>query len=52
MIKSSLKDERIYVNGVKMKFVVKDGKIQSVKEYADPFAVLKFRGAKDSMGDE
>ena len=48
VLRSSLKDGRIYENGVMMKFVVRDGKIQSVSEYADLFAVLKFRGAKDS----
>ena len=39
-------DGRIYVNDVLMKFVVKEGKIQSVREYVDLLAVLKFTGAK------
>ena len=39
-------DGRIYVNDVLMKFVVKDGKIQSVREYVDLIAVLKFMEAK------
>jgi ketosteroid isomerase-like protein len=42
------KDGRIYVNDVMLKFVVKDGKIQSVREYVDLFAVLKFMEAKAS----
>ena len=39
-------DGRIYANDVMMKFVVKDGKIQSLREYVDCLAVLKFTGAK------
>ena len=41
-------DGRIYENDVMMKFVVKDGKIQSVREYIDFVAILKFTGAKAS----
>ena len=43
-----IKDGRVYANDVMMKFVVKDGKIQSVREYVDLSAVLKFIGAKTS----
>ena len=39
-------DGRVYVNDVIVKFVVKDGKIQSVREYVDLIAVLKFMEAK------
>jgi uncharacterized protein len=41
-----LQDGRIYENDVVLKFVIKDGKIQSLREYLDLFAVLKFLGAK------
>ena len=40
------KDGRIYVNDIMMKFVIKDGKIQSLREYVDFLAVLKFTGAE------
>ena len=46
--RAETRDGRIYVNDVMMKFVVKDGKIQSVREYVDLVAVLKFMGAKTS----
>ena len=36
------KDGGIYVNDVMLKFVIKDGKIQSLKEYADLLSILKF----------
>ena len=36
------KNGRIYVNDLVFKFVVKDGKIQSLKEYADLVPILKF----------
>jgi ketosteroid isomerase-like protein len=44
------KDGRIYVNDVTvmLKFVIKDGKIQSVREYVDVIAVLKFMGPNAS----
>ena len=38
------KDGRIYVNDVMIKFVIKDGKIQSLREYVDFLPVLKFIG--------
>ena len=41
-----VQDGRIYENDVVLKFVIKDGKIQSLREYLDFFAVLKFMGAK------
>ena len=40
------KDGRIYVNDIMMKFVIKDGKIQSLREYVDFLAILKFTGAR------
>lgn len=44
--RAEAQDGRIYENDVMMKFVVKDGKIQSLREYIDFLAVLKFSGAK------
>lgn len=41
-------DGRVYTNDVILKFVVKDGKVISLREYVDFFAVLKFKGAKAS----
>lgn len=41
-----VQDGRIYENDVVLKFVIKDGKVQSLREYVDIFAVLKFMGAK------
>lgn len=41
-----VQDGRIYENDVMLKFVIKDGKIQSLREYLDLFAVLKFVGDK------
>ena len=46
--RAETQDGRIYVNDVMIKFVVKDGKIQSVREYVDLVAVLKFMRAKTS----
>ena len=46
------KDGRVYANDVMLKFVVKDGKIQSVREYVDLFPVLKFMGSEAFQGDE
>ena len=40
-----VQDGRIYENDVVLKFVIKDGKVQSLREYLDVFAVLKFMGA-------
>ena len=42
------KDGRIYVNEIMIKFVIKDGKIQSLREYVDFLAVIKFMGAEAS----
>jgi ketosteroid isomerase-like protein len=42
------KDGRIYVNDVIWKFVIKDGKIQSLKEYVDLIPLLKFAGGEAS----
>ena len=39
-------DGRVYENDVVLKFVIKDGKVQSLREYLDLFAVLKFMGTK------
>ena len=36
------KDGRIYVNDIIWKFVIKDGKIQSLKEFVDLIPLLKF----------
>ncbi|KAF8810301.1 NTF2-like protein [Phlegmacium glaucopus] len=41
-----VQDGRVYENDVVLKFVIKDGKIQSLREYLDLFAVLKFIDAK------
>ena len=41
-------DGRIYVNDAMVKFVVKDGKIQSIREYVDFIPFLKFKEAKAS----
>ena len=41
-----VQDGRIYENDVVLKFIIKDGKVQSLREYLDIFAVLKFSGAK------
>lgn len=41
-----VQDGRIYENDVVLKFIIKDGKVQSLREYLDLFAVLKFMGAK------
>ena len=42
-----VEDGRIYENDVVLKFVInKDGKVQSLREYVDLFAVLKFVEAK------
>ena len=41
-----VQDGRVYENDVVLKFVIKDGKVQSLREYLDLFAVLKFMGAK------
>jgi ketosteroid isomerase-like protein len=49
--RAETQDGRIYENDIMMKFVVKDGKIQSVREYVDFFAILKFMGAKTPQGD-
>ncbi|KAF8153119.1 hypothetical protein B0H34DRAFT_800366 [Crassisporium funariophilum] len=38
------KDGRIYKNDFMVKLVVKDGKIHSVREYIDLFALFKFMG--------
>ncbi|KAF8153126.1 hypothetical protein B0H34DRAFT_722339 [Crassisporium funariophilum] len=38
------KDGRIFTNDLMVKLVVKDGKIQSVKEYIDLFVLFKFMG--------
>ena len=46
--RAEAQDGRIYVNGVMIKCVVKDGKIQSMREYVDFFAVLKFMEPKGS----
>ncbi|KAF8153109.1 hypothetical protein B0H34DRAFT_800360 [Crassisporium funariophilum] len=37
-------DGRKYVNDLLVKFVVKDGRIESVREYADWFAIYKLMG--------
>ena len=41
-----VQDGRVYENDVILKFVIKDGKVQSLREYVDLCAVLKFIGAK------
>ena len=41
-----VQDGRVYENDVVLKFVIKDGRVQSLREYIDFFAVLKFMGAK------
>lgn len=41
-----VQDGRVYENDVMLKFVIKDGKVQSLREYVDAYAVLKFIGAK------
>ena len=46
--RAETQDGRIYVNDVMIKFVVKDGKIQSMREYVDLVPVLKFMGPKAS----
>ena len=48
MPRAEAKDGRIYVNDVMLKFVVKDGKIQSLREYVDLLPALKFMGGKTS----
>ena len=40
-----LEDGRVYENDVMLKFVIRDGKIQSFREYLDFSAVLKFMRA-------
>lgn len=46
--RAETKDGRVYENDVMIKFVIKDGKIQSLREYVDFLAVLKFNGTKAS----
>jgi ketosteroid isomerase-like protein len=41
-----VQDGRVYENDVMVKFIIKDGKIQSLREYVDLNAVLKFIAAK------
>ena len=41
-----VQDGRVYENDVVLKFVIKDGKVQSLREYIDLCAVLKFMAAK------
>lgn len=41
-----VQDGRIYENDVMFKFNIRDGKIQSLREYLDLFAILKFTGAQ------
>lgn len=43
-----VQDGRVYENDVMLKFVIKDGKVQSLREYVDLYAVLKFVGAKEA----
>ena len=45
LIRVETEDARVYANDMLLKFVVKDGKVQSLKEYADLVPVLKFIGA-------
>ena len=46
MPRAEAKDGRIYVNDIMIKFVVKDGRFQSVREYVDFGPVIKFIGGK------
>ena len=46
MPRAEAKDGRIYMNNVMLKFVVRDGKVQSLREYVDLVPVLKFMGGK------
>ena len=41
-----VQDGRIYENDVMLKFNIRDGKIQSLREYLDLFAILKFTGTQ------
>ena len=41
-----VQDGRVYENDVVLKFVIKDGRVQSLREYLDLFAVLKFMEVK------
>ncbi|KAF8153169.1 hypothetical protein B0H34DRAFT_94971 [Crassisporium funariophilum] len=39
-------DGKVYENNLLIKFVVRDGKIRSVREYIDFFAIFKFMGVE------
>ena len=41
-----VEDGRVYENDVMLKFIIRDGKVQSLREYLDLFAALKFIAAK------
>jgi ketosteroid isomerase-like protein len=43
--KFEVEDGRIYENDNVLKFTIRDGKVQSLREYLDLFAVLKYMGA-------
>ena len=45
IVRLETEDARVYANDIMLKFVVKDGKVQSLREYADLVPVLKFKGA-------
>jgi len=45
--KVEVPDGRVYENDVVLKFVFKEGKIQSLREYLDFLAILKFMGAQE-----
>lgn len=46
--RAEFQDGRIYKNDVVLIFVIKNGKIQSLREYLDLFAVLKLMGANNA----
>ena len=45
LIRVETEDARTYANDIIFKFVVKDGKVQSLREYVDLVPLLKFKGA-------